>query len=46
MKIAPITSNQPPYSMLNRAVEATILPFCKTHNIGVIRLCPDAFRAC
>src|SRR3984885_15409349 len=28
-KIAPITSNQPPYSMLNRVVEPEILPFCK-----------------
>jgi aryl-alcohol dehydrogenase-like predicted oxidoreductase len=39
-KIAPITSNQPPYSMLNRAVEAEILPFCQTHNIGVINYAP------
>mgnify|MGYP001553980666 FL=1 len=28
MKIAPITSLQPPYSMLNRAVESEILPCC------------------
>jgi aryl-alcohol dehydrogenase-like predicted oxidoreductase len=40
MKIAPITSNQPPYSMLNRAVEATILPFCEKNNIGVINYAP------
>jgi aryl-alcohol dehydrogenase-like predicted oxidoreductase len=39
-KIAPITSNQPPYSMLNRAVETEILPFCETHNIGVINYAP------
>jgi aryl-alcohol dehydrogenase-like predicted oxidoreductase len=39
-KIAPITSNQPPYSMLNRAVEATILPFCEKNNIGVINYAP------
>jgi aryl-alcohol dehydrogenase-like predicted oxidoreductase len=39
-KIAPITSNQPPYSMLNRAVEPEILPFCKAHNIGVINYAP------
>ena len=39
-KIAPITSNQPPYSMLNRAVEAEILPYCQTHNIGVINYAP------
>ena len=39
-KIAPITSNQPPYSMLNRAVEAAILPFCQKNNIGVIDYAP------
>ncbi len=40
MKIAPITSNQPPYSMLNRAVEPAILPFCARNNIGVINYAP------
>jgi aryl-alcohol dehydrogenase-like predicted oxidoreductase len=40
MKIAPITSNQPPYSMLNRAVESAILPFCEKNNIGVINYAP------
>jgi aryl-alcohol dehydrogenase-like predicted oxidoreductase len=40
IKIAPITSNQPPYSMLNRAVEPEILPFCKAHNIGTINYAP------
>ena len=39
-KIAPVTSNQPPYSMLNRAVEAEILPFCQKNNIGVINYAP------
>jgi aryl-alcohol dehydrogenase-like predicted oxidoreductase len=39
-KIAPITSNQPPYSMLNRAVEAEILPFCQKHNVGVLNYAP------
>jgi aryl-alcohol dehydrogenase-like predicted oxidoreductase len=39
-KIAPITSNQPPYSMLNRAVEPAILPFCEENNIGVINYAP------
>ena len=36
MKIAPITSLQPPYSLLRRDIEAEILPFCRQHNIGVI----------
>lgn len=39
-KIAPITSLQPPYSMLNRGVEADILPYCEKHNIGVINYSP------
>jgi aryl-alcohol dehydrogenase-like predicted oxidoreductase len=32
--IAPITSLQPPYSMLVRGVEAEILPYCAQNNIG------------
>jgi len=40
MRIAPITSNQPPYSMLNRAIEAEILPFCEKNNIGTINYAP------
>jgi len=40
LKIAPITSLQPPYSMLNRSIEAEILPFCQKHNIGVINYSP------
>jgi aryl-alcohol dehydrogenase-like predicted oxidoreductase len=41
MKIAPITSQQPPYSMLNRTYEAENLPFCKAHNVGVINYSPQ-----
>lgn len=40
LEIAPITSLQPPYSMLNRAVESEILPFCLGHSIGVINYAP------
>jgi aryl-alcohol dehydrogenase-like predicted oxidoreductase len=40
LKIAPITSLQPPYSMINRSVEAEILPFCEKHGIGVINYSP------
>jgi aryl-alcohol dehydrogenase-like predicted oxidoreductase len=39
-KIAPITSLQPPYSMLRRAIEAEVLPFTQTHGIGVINYSP------
>jgi len=40
MEIAPIASLQPPYSLLNRAVESEILPFCESHAIGVINYAP------
>ena len=39
-KIAPITSLQPPYSMLRRAIEAEILPFAEQNGIGVINYSP------
>jgi aryl-alcohol dehydrogenase-like predicted oxidoreductase len=39
-KIAPITSLQPPYSMINRGVQAEILPWCRKHGIGVINYSP------
>ena len=39
-KIAPITSLQPPYSMLRRAIEAEVLPFAQAHNVGVINYSP------
>jgi aryl-alcohol dehydrogenase-like predicted oxidoreductase len=35
-RIAPVTSLQPPYSMLRREIEEEILPFCAEQNIGVI----------
>jgi aryl-alcohol dehydrogenase-like predicted oxidoreductase len=38
--IAPITSLQPPYSLLRRDIEAEILPFCQENNIGVINYSP------
>jgi aryl-alcohol dehydrogenase-like predicted oxidoreductase len=38
--IAPITSLQPPYSMLNRSVEPEILPWCRQHLVGVINYSP------
>ncbi|PSH03433.1 MAG: aldo/keto reductase [Acidobacteria bacterium] len=41
-KIAPITSLQPPYSLVRPAVEKEILPFCKENNIGVINYAPMA----
>jgi aryl-alcohol dehydrogenase-like predicted oxidoreductase len=38
--IAPITSLQPPYSLIRREVEADVLPYCAEHNIGVIAYSP------
>jgi aryl-alcohol dehydrogenase-like predicted oxidoreductase len=38
--IAPITSLQPPYSMLVRGVEDEILPYCRGNGIGVIAYSP------
>lgn len=41
-KIHPITSNQPPYSLLNRHVEKNVLPYCEQNNIGTINYSPMA----
>jgi aryl-alcohol dehydrogenase-like predicted oxidoreductase len=38
--ITPVTSLQPPYSMLMRAIEDDILPFCGRQGIGVIVYSP------
>src|SRR5260370_23692998 len=38
--IAPITSLQPPYAAVRRAIEKDILPFCLRQNIGVIVYSP------
>ncbi len=40
--IAPITSLQPPYSLIKRDIEAEILPHCEKENIGVIAYSPMA----
>jgi aryl-alcohol dehydrogenase-like predicted oxidoreductase len=39
-KIAPVTSNQPPYSILRRQIEGEVLPYCEQNNIGVIVYSP------
>ncbi|MFN0084005.1 MAG: aldo/keto reductase [Blastocatellia bacterium] len=38
--IAPVTSLQPPYSLIRREVEPEVLPYARTHNIGVIGYSP------
>jgi aryl-alcohol dehydrogenase-like predicted oxidoreductase len=40
MSIAPVTSVQPPYSLLAREIEREVLPFAKQHGIGVIVYSP------
>lgn len=40
--IAPVTSNQPPYSVIRRAIEAETLPFCQQQGIGTISYAPMA----
>ncbi len=39
-KIAPVTSDQPPYSMLRRKIEADLLPYCESRHIGIINYSP------
>lgn len=38
--IAPVTSLQPPYSILSPEVEQEQLPWCREHNVGVIVYSP------
>jgi aryl-alcohol dehydrogenase-like predicted oxidoreductase len=40
--IAPITSLQPPYSLIRREVEREILPYCQSQGLGVIVYSPMA----
>jgi aryl-alcohol dehydrogenase-like predicted oxidoreductase len=41
-QIAPVTSLQPPYSLIRRQIEAEILPYCEKRGIGVISYSPMA----
>jgi len=41
-KIAAVTSLQPPYSLIRRAIEPEILPYCRQRGIGVISYAPMA----
>src|SRR5437660_10777973 len=41
-KIAPITSLQPPYSLVRSDVEEELLPYCRSNEIGVIVYSPMA----
>jgi aryl-alcohol dehydrogenase-like predicted oxidoreductase len=39
-RIAPVTSDQPPYSLLRRKIESDVLPYCEQSNIGTIIYSP------
>ena len=41
-KIAPITSLQPPYSLIRRKIEESILPYCEKNGVAVISYAPMA----
>jgi len=41
-EIAPVTSLQPPYSLIRRRIESEILPHCERRSIGVIVYSPMA----
>ena len=41
-QIAPVTSLQPPYSLIKRDIEAEVLPSCQQQNVGVIVYSPMA----
>src|SRR5258708_31384958 len=41
-KIAPVTSLQPPYSLIRREIEPEILPYCRSNGIGVVAYSPLA----
>src|SRR2546423_3821985 len=41
-KIAPVTSLQPPYSLIRREIEPEILPYCRSNGVGVIVYSPMA----
>jgi len=41
-KVAPVTSLQPPYSLVRREVEREILPYCRSNGLGVVVYSPMA----
>jgi aryl-alcohol dehydrogenase-like predicted oxidoreductase len=42
VKIAPVTSGQPPYALIRRQIEQDLLPYCEQRGIGVIVYSPMA----
>jgi len=40
LRVAPLASDQPKYSLLTRGIEADVLPFCREHQVGIIVYSP------
>ncbi len=40
--LAPFVSVQPPYSMMERAIEAELVPFCREYDVGILPFYPLA----
>jgi len=40
--VAPLHSSQPPYNLLDRRIEADVLPYCREHGIAVLAYSPLA----
>jgi aryl-alcohol dehydrogenase-like predicted oxidoreductase len=40
LEVCPITAVQPPYNMLQRGIEADLIPWCQRHNASVINYWP------
>ena len=40
MKVGPLASDQPPYSIINRGIEKDVLPFCRENGVAVICYSP------
>lgn len=38
--VVPLASDQPPYSMVRRGIEADVLPYCREHNVGLVVYSP------
>jgi aryl-alcohol dehydrogenase-like predicted oxidoreductase len=40
IKVVPLASDQPPYSMLRRGIEADVIPWCLKHQVGILAYSP------
>jgi len=39
-QVVPLASDQPPYSMLKRDIEADVVPYCRENDIGILAYSP------